>query len=87
MLTGEQWERIEGHLPGRDGLRGRSGVDNRQFVVPFNGWPVLQRAGVICRRCWASGAGFMRAPGAGRTPAFESGCCLPCCTRRTSDTF
>ena len=31
-LTDEQWERIEGHLPGRAGMRGRSGVDNRLFV-------------------------------------------------------
>ena len=31
-LTDEQWERIEGHLPGRAGLPGRSGVDNRLFV-------------------------------------------------------
>lgn len=31
-LTDEQWERIAEHLPGRDGLRGRSGVDNRLFV-------------------------------------------------------
>jgi transposase len=28
----EQWERIEDHLPGRAGTRGRSGVDNRLFV-------------------------------------------------------
>ncbi|RYY05079.1 MAG: IS5 family transposase [Alphaproteobacteria bacterium] len=31
-LSDEQWERIEGHLPGRAGTRGRSGVDNRLFV-------------------------------------------------------
>ena len=31
-LTNEQWERIEGHLPGRAGTRERSGVDNRLFV-------------------------------------------------------
>ena len=31
-LTDEQWERIEGHLPGRAGMRGRSGADNRLFV-------------------------------------------------------
>ena len=31
-LTDEQWGRIEGHLPGRAGTRGRSGVDNRLFV-------------------------------------------------------
>ncbi|MGU3401683.1 IS5/IS1182 family transposase, partial [Brucellaceae bacterium D45D] len=26
-LTDEQWSRIEGYLPGRAGLPGRSGVD------------------------------------------------------------
>ncbi len=31
-LTDEQWDRIAGHLPGREGTRGRSGVDNRLFV-------------------------------------------------------
>lgn len=31
-LTDEQWSRIEGHLPGRIGTPGRSGVDNRLFV-------------------------------------------------------
>ena len=31
-LTDEQWSRIEGHLPGRIGTPGRSGVDNRRFV-------------------------------------------------------
>lgn len=31
-LTDEQWERIAGYLPGREGTRGRSGVDNRLFV-------------------------------------------------------
>lgn len=31
-LTDEQWDRIEGHLPGRAGTPGRSGVDNRLFV-------------------------------------------------------
>ncbi|OUJ13798.1 transposase [Acetobacter sp. DsW_063] len=31
-LTDEQWNRIEGHLPGRIGTPGRSGVDNRLFV-------------------------------------------------------
>lgn len=31
-LTDEQWSRIEGHLPGRVGTPGRSGVDNRLFV-------------------------------------------------------
>ena len=31
-LTDAQWARIEGHLPGREGLPGRSGVDNRLFV-------------------------------------------------------
>ncbi|MDQ1155835.1 transposase [Sphingomonas sp. SORGH_AS 950] len=31
-LTDEQWERIAEHPPGRDALRGRSGVDNRLFV-------------------------------------------------------
>lgn len=32
VLTDEQWGRIEGHLPGRVGTPGRSGVDNRLFV-------------------------------------------------------
>lgn len=32
-LTDAQWARIEGHLPGREGLPGRSGVDNRLFVA------------------------------------------------------
>jgi hypothetical protein len=31
-LTDKQWERIEGHLCGRAGTRGRSGVDNWPFV-------------------------------------------------------
>ena len=31
-LTDEQWSRIEGHLPGRIGTPGRSGMDNRRFV-------------------------------------------------------
>lgn len=31
-LTDEQWLRIKGHLQGRAGTRGRSGVDNRLFV-------------------------------------------------------
>ena len=31
-LTDAQWARIEGHLPGREGLPGRSGTDNRLFV-------------------------------------------------------
>ena len=31
-LTDAQWARIEGHLPGRDGLPGRRGVDNRLLV-------------------------------------------------------
>jgi len=31
-LTDAQWARIEGHLPGRDGLPGRSGTDNRLFA-------------------------------------------------------
>ncbi len=31
-LTDEQWERIAGYLPGREGTRGRSGVNNRLFV-------------------------------------------------------
>ncbi|MCB4860422.1 IS5 family transposase, partial [Sphingobium sp. PNB] len=31
-LTDEQWSRIEGYLPGRIGLPGRRGVDNRLFV-------------------------------------------------------
>lgn len=31
-LTGEQWARIEGLPPGREGTPGRSGVDNRLFV-------------------------------------------------------
>ena len=31
-LTDEQWDRIAGYLPGREGTRGRSGVDNRLFV-------------------------------------------------------
>jgi transposase len=31
-LTDEQWERIARYLPGREGTRGRSGVDNRLFV-------------------------------------------------------
>ena len=31
-LTDEQWARIEGHLPGRSGTPGHSGVDNRLFV-------------------------------------------------------
>ncbi|KMS53546.1 transposase [Novosphingobium barchaimii LL02] len=32
ILTDEQWKRIEGHLPGRVGTPGRSGVGNRLFV-------------------------------------------------------
>ncbi|MFB9048093.1 IS5 family transposase [Sphingobium indicum] len=32
VLTDEQWNRIEGYLPGRAGTPGRSGVDNRLFV-------------------------------------------------------
>ena len=32
MLTDEQCGRIEGHLPGRSGTRGCSGVGNRLFV-------------------------------------------------------
>ncbi len=31
-LIDGHWGRIEGHLPGRAGTRGRSGVDNRLFV-------------------------------------------------------
>jgi transposase len=31
-LTDEQWTKIEPHVPGRDGDRGRSGVDNRLFL-------------------------------------------------------
>ena len=31
-LTDAQWARIEGLLPGREGLPGRSGADNRRFV-------------------------------------------------------
>jgi len=31
-LTDAQWARIEEHLPGRAGLPGRSGADNRLFV-------------------------------------------------------
>jgi transposase len=31
-LTDAQWARIERHRPGRDGLPGRSGTDNRLFV-------------------------------------------------------
>ena len=31
-LTGEQWRRIEGLLPGKSGDPGRSGRDNRVFV-------------------------------------------------------
>ena len=31
-LTDAQWARIEHFLPGKDGDRGRSGVDNRRFV-------------------------------------------------------
>ena len=31
-LTDAQWARIEHVLPGKDGDRGRSGVDNRLFV-------------------------------------------------------
>ena len=31
-LTDAQWARIEEHLPGRAGLSGRSGADNRLFV-------------------------------------------------------
>jgi transposase len=31
-LTDAQWARIEGRLPGREGLPGRRGVDNRRFV-------------------------------------------------------
>lgn len=31
-LTDARWARIEGHLPGREGLPGRSGADNRLFV-------------------------------------------------------
>ena len=31
-LTDAQWARIERLLPGKDGDRGRSGVDNRLFV-------------------------------------------------------
>jgi transposase len=33
VLTDEQWERIEGYLPGRIGLPGRRGVDNRLAVL------------------------------------------------------
>lgn len=32
-LTEAQWARIEGHLPGREGLPGRSGADNRRPPV------------------------------------------------------
>lgn len=32
VLTDDQWARIEGMLPGREGLPGRSGADNRLFV-------------------------------------------------------
>ena len=31
-LTQEQWEKIEKMLPGKEGDRGRTGKDNRQFV-------------------------------------------------------
>ena len=31
-LTDEQWNRIEGLLPGKPGDRGRAGADNRLFV-------------------------------------------------------
>jgi hypothetical protein len=31
-LTDAHWARIEGRLPGREGLPGRRGVDNRRFV-------------------------------------------------------
>ena len=50
-LTDEQWERIEGHLPGRAGTRGRSGVANRLLVdsllwmagaAAFLGWHTVQ---------------------------------------------
>jgi len=31
-LREDQWERIEGSLPGKEGDRGRTGEDNRRFV-------------------------------------------------------
>ncbi len=31
-MTDAQWARIAGYLPGREGLPGRSGADNRLFV-------------------------------------------------------
>ncbi|SEF15263.1 putative transposase [Rhizobiales bacterium GAS191] len=32
ILKDHQWERMQPHLPGKRGDRGRSGVDNRLFV-------------------------------------------------------
>ena len=74
MLTDEQWERIEGHLPGRAGTRGRSGVDNRLFVDA-----ILWMAGNAARwrdlpEVLASGLGSMRGSGAGRMPASGRSC-------------
>ena len=43
-LTDVHWARIEPLLPGKKGDRGRSGADNRLFVVP------LERVLAIFRR-------------------------------------
>lgn len=85
-LADEQRERIEGHLPGRAGTRGRICVDIRLFVDA-----ILWMAGDAARwrdlpEVFGKWNSLSHASAAGRTPVRGRGCSMPWPTRRTSST-
>jgi hypothetical protein len=54
-LADEQWGRIAHLIPGKQGDPGRTGNDNRLFVMLSYGWLEPERRGATSRRSSANG--------------------------------